>query len=258
MSANLRKVFIGGNWKSNGNKAFINGFIPNVLNTLKFDGNKCEVVISPSLLHMSLVKSIVSDHIQLSAQNVSQYAPGAYTGEVNSIMLKDLGFNWTLTGHSERRQYFGETSEVVAIKTKSALDNGLSVIVCIGENLSERRDNKTLDVCISQLFPIQKHISNLESWRNIVIAYEPIWAIGTGQTATPEQAQEVHFNLRNWLRNNLSKEVADETRIIYGGSVTEDNAKDLILKEDIDGFLVGGASLKPGFRTIVESHSLKF
>ena len=168
-----------------------------------------------------------------------------------------MDFHWTLTGHSERRQYFGETSEIVAIKTKNALDSGLNVIACIGENLTEREENRTVDVCISQLSPIMKTLNDLKAWRNVVIAYEPVWAIGTGKTATPEQAQEVHMHLRNWLRQNLSETVANETRIIYGGSVSEKNAKDLIVQNDIDGFLVGGASLKPAFTDIVQSSELK-
>lgn len=258
MSKALRKVLIGGNWKSNGDQAFIKSFVPSVLNTLKFEDSKCEVVVSPTALHMNLVKSLISNNVQVSSQNVSQYPNGAYTGEVTSKMIKDLGFNWTLTGHSERRQYFGESSDVVAVKTKEALAAGLSVIACIGENLTERTENRTVDVCISQLAPILKNISDIKLWKDIVIAYEPVWAIGTGKTASPEQAQEVHFKLREWLGSNVSKEVALETRIIYGGSVTETNAKELITQPDIDGFLVGGASLKPGFTAIVDSHIYKF
>lgn len=254
----LRKVLIGGNWKSNGDANFAKNFVPQVLNNLKFNQDKCEVVVSPTSVHMSLVKSLITTPgIHVSSQNVSQYPAGAYTGEVTPQMLKDLEFNWTLTGHSERRQYFGETSEIVAIKTKNALDSGLNVIACIGENLTEREENRTIDVCIAQLSPIMKTLNDLNAWRNVVIAYEPVWAIGTGKTATPEQAQEVHMHLRNWMRQNLSENVANETRIIYGGSVSDKNAKDLIVQNDIDGFLVGGASLKPAFTDIVASSELK-
>jgi len=254
----LRKVLIGGNWKSNGDTQFAKNFVPQVLNNLKFNKNRCEVVVSPTSIHMSLVKSLITNEgVHVSSQNVSQYPAGAYTGEITPQMLKDMDFHWTLTGHSERRQYFGETSEIVAIKTKNALDSGLNVIACIGENLTEREENRTVDVCISQLSPIMKTLNDLKAWRNVVIAYEPVWAIGTGKTATPEQAQEVHMHLRNWLRQNLSETVANETRIIYGGSVSEKNAKDLIVQNDIDGFLVGGASLKPAFTDIVQSSELK-
>ena len=254
----LRKVLIGGNWKSNGDAQFVKTFVPQVLNKLQFNKDKCEVIVSPTGVHMSLVKSLLSnDGVHVSSQNVSQYSEGAYTGEITSKMLKDLDFHWTLTGHSERRQYFGDSSDIVAVKTKNALDSGLNVIACIGENLTEREENRTVDVCISQLAPIVKALNDLKMWKNVVIAYEPVWAIGTGKTASPEQAQEVHMHLRAWLKKNLSETVANETRIIYGGSVSEKNAKDLIVQGDIDGFLVGGASLKPGFSTIVESSQFK-
>lgn len=257
MNTLRRKVLIGGNWKSNGDVNFAKTFIPDVLNKLKFNQNTCEVVVSPTTLHLTLVKSLLSNGVQVSAQNVSQFGAGAYTGEVTPQMLKDLEIHWTLTGHSERRQIFQETSEVVAIKTKNAVDSGLNVITCIGENLAERESNRTVEVCISQLTPVVKQLNDLSLWRNIVIAYEPVWAIGTGKTASPEQAQEVHFELRNWLRKNVSNEVAESMRIIYGGSVTDKNAKDLIVQNDIDGFLVGGASLKSAFSTIVESSGFK-
>jgi len=257
-TSTVRKVLIGGNWKSNGDQAFMKSFVPNVLNNLKFEDSKCEVVVCPTLLHMSFAKSLISNNVQVSSQNVSMYPSGAFTGEVTSKMVKDMGFNWTLTGHSERRQIFGETSDAVGIKTKEAIAAGLNAIACIGENLNERTENKTIDVCISQLVPILKNICDIKLWKQIVIAYEPVWAIGTGKTATPEQAQEVHLKLREWIENNVSQEVAKEIRIIYGGSVTENNAKDLIVQNDIDGFLVGGASLKAGFTTIVDSHKFKF
>ena len=258
MSQVLRKVLIGGNWKSNGDLQFCKTFVPSVLNTLNFESSKCEVVVSPTNVHIGLVKSLITNNVKVASQNVSQYPQGAYTGEVTAKMLKDLDIQWTLTGHSERRQYFGESSDIVGIKTKQALLGGLNVIACIGENLTERTENRTIEVCIAQLSQIVEKVGDLKLWKNIVVAYEPVWAIGTGKTASPEQAQEVHFNLREWFTKNLSKEVADETRIIYGGSVTEANAKDLIVKGDIDGFLVGGASLKPGFTTIVESYKYKF
>jgi triosephosphate isomerase len=253
----LRKVVVGGNWKSNGSLDFIKTFVPQVLNQMKFDQNKCDVVVCPTPIHMSLVKSLISDNFKVSSQNVSMHCSGAYTGEFSAKMLKDAGFDWTLTGHSERRQFFGDTSEIVGIKTSQSVKNNLNAIACIGENLNERNENRTIQVCIDQLLPILKHVQDENLWKNIVIAYEPVWAIGTGKTASPDQAQEVHFELREWIRKNVSAKVADEIRIIYGGSVTEKNAKDLIVKQDIDGFLVGGASLKPGFKDIIDSHVLK-
>lgn len=251
----MRKVFIGGNWKSNGDIKFIKNHM-NFINSLTFDKNKCEVVIAPTTLHLELVKSLLdkNSNVKLSSQNVSMFPDGAYTGEVSAKQLKDYGIDWTIIGHSERRQYFQESNEVVGKKTKISLDNNLNVIACIGEKLEDREAKKTMDVCISQMDAIAKSTSD---WSKMVIAYEPVWAIGTGKTASPQQAQEVHGELRNWINNKVSKDVAQAVRIIYGGSVTEQNANDLITQADIDGFLVGGASLKQGFKTIVDAHKNK-
>jgi len=253
----MRRVLIGGNWKSNGDLNFIKSHMNAVVNNIKFDANKCEVVIAPTTLHLGLVRSHLdkATNIQICSQNVSAYPDGAYTGEVSARQLKDDQYLWTLIGHSERRQFFGESNDVVAKKTKISLDNGLNVIACIGEKLEERESNRTMEVCLSQMEAIAKSTSD---WSRVVIAYEPVWAIGTGKTASLEQAQEVHQELRNWLSKSVSKEVADSVRIIYGGSVTEQNAGSLISQPDIDGFLVGGASLKAGFKTIVESYKNKY
>jgi triosephosphate isomerase len=179
---------------------------------------------------------------------------GAYTGEVSAKLLKDINVHWTLIGHSERRQFFGDTEEVIGNKVKQALANGVNVIACIGEKLNEREEGKTMEVCIHQLKTIA---SNTSDWNNIVIAYEPVWAIGTGKTASPKQAQDVHNDIRTWISQNVSEEVASKVRIIYGGSVTDTTCNELILEKDIDGFLVGGASLKTGFKNIVESYKHK-
>ncbi len=165
-------------------------------------------------------------------------------------MLKDFGLNWVILGHSERRHVFGESDLDVANKVKMALDNDLSVMACIGEKLDEREAGQTDAVNARQLNAIREQV---EDWSNIVIAYEPVWAIGTGVTASPEQAQEAHDSLRGWLRSNVSTEAAEKTRILYGGSVTDKNAADLIQRPDIDGFLVGGASLKDAFKDIVSA-----
>lgn len=252
----MRKVFIGGNWKSNGDVNFIKNHMKSLINTLTFDASKCEVVISPTTLHLELVRSLLdkNSNVKISSQNVSAFPDGAYTGEVSAKQLKDYGIEWTLIGHSERRQYFGESNEVVGKKTKIALDNGVNAIACIGEKLEERESNRTMEVCLGQLDAIAR---NTVDWSKVVIAYEPVWAIGTGKTASKEQAQEVHCELRNWISTKVSKEVAQAVRIIYGGSVTETNANDLIDQTDIDGFLVGGASLKAGFKTIVDSHKYR-
>jgi len=233
----LRKVFIGGNWKCNGSVKFVESHMSGVINALEFDSNKCEVIIAPTNLHLPLARSLLSksSKVQISAQNVGVNDDGAFTGEVSAKQLKDFGINWTLTGHSERRQFFGDTDEIVGMKTRKALDNKVSVIACIGEMLKDREAGKTMQVCTTQLGAIAKSITD---WTNVVIAYEPVWAIGTGKTATNEQAQEVHGDLRNWLSKNVSSDVAKTTRILYGGSVTDKNADALIKQADIDGFLV--------------------
>jgi triosephosphate isomerase len=252
----MRRVFIGGNWKCNGDYKSIENLMKSVVNSLVFDSTKCQVIISPTNLHIPLARHLLdkNSEVKISSQNVSAFPDGAYTGEVSAKQLKDYGIEWTLVGHSERRQYFHESNEVVGKKTKISLENGLNVIACIGEKLDERESNQTMNVCLTQMEAIAKATSD---WGRMVIAYEPVWAIGTGKTATSQQAQEVHGNLRNWLETRISKEVASSVRIIYGGSVTEQNANDLITQTDIDGFLVGGASLKPGFKTIVDSYKNK-
>ncbi|MBA0706426.1 hypothetical protein Golax_018535 [Gossypium laxum] len=169
--------------------------------------------------------------------------------------LKDIGCKWVILGHSERRHVIGEDDQFIGKKAAFALNEGLGVIACIGELLEEREAGKTFDVCFQQL---KAFADVVPSWDNIVIAYEPVWAIGTGKVATPQQAQEVHVAVRDWLKKNVSEEVASKTRIIYGGSVNGSNCGELAKEEDIDGFLVGGASLKgPEFATIVNSVTTK-
>lgn len=165
-------------------------------------------------------------------------------------MIKDIGCEWVILGHSERRAIFCESDELIAEKIKHALDEGLSVIACCGETLEEREANQTQAVVNRQIQAFAKCISD---WSRVVIAYEPVWAIGTGKTATPDQAQEVHQDIRKWLKDNVNADVAENTRIQYGGSVTAATCQELATKPDIDGFLVGGASLKPDFVTIVNA-----
>jgi triosephosphate isomerase (TIM) len=201
-----------------------------------------ETVIAPPALYLLLVREKSKKEIGVAAQNVFDKPNGAFTGEISVQHLKDSGIDWTILGHSERRTILGESDETVASKTKYATENGISVIWCCGESLEQRESGKTLDVIAHQLGALAAQVSD---WSKIVIAYEPIWAIGTGKVATTEQAQEVHASIRAWLAKNVSQSVADETRILYGGSVSEKNCKDLSKQQDIDGFLVGGASLKP-------------
>lgn len=246
----MRKLLVGGNWKCNGTVAFAKDFPKQVLNNLKFNPAKVEVVVAPTALHLPTVQSVIGNNVHVATQNLSLTGNGAFTGEHSAEMIKDAGIKWTLTGHSERRTLFGESDQDVAKKTKIAVDHGMTVLACIGELLEERESGRTKDVNTRQLNAIREEC---DDWSNIVIAYEPVWAIGTGKTATPEIAQETHAEIREWLATNVSKDAANSVRILYGGSVSDANAAELIAMEDIDGFLVGGASLKPAFHTIVEA-----
>lgn len=208
-----------------------------------------EVVVAPSAIHLALVRENLRPEIGVAAQNVFDKPNGAFTGELSVAQLVDSKIGWTILGHSERRTILRETDETIASKTKYAIENGISVIWCCGESLEERESGKTIEVVSKQLEALKAEVSD---WSKIVIAYEPIWAIGTGKVATVEQAQEVHKAIRDWLKN-VSDKVADETRILYGGSVNEKNCGELGKQPDIDGFLVGGASLKPACKCFAVS-----
>lgn len=252
MASTLRKLFIGGNWKCNNTLAQTKDLVENTLNKIKFDQNKVEVVVAPVFTQIPYVLSALNKSIQVAAQNTSATGYGAYTGEIAPQHIKDLGLRWTILGHSERRQYYHESDEVVAGKTRNALDNGLDVIYCIGESLQQRESGKTLDVIATQLNAAKAKLTP-QDFARIVLAYEPVWAIGTGKTASPEQAEEVHDYIRGYLAKEVSKDVSNAVRIIYGGSVTEKNAEELFRQKNIDGFLVGGASLKPAFTQIIDA-----
>jgi triosephosphate isomerase len=243
-----RKFLVGGNWKMNGNKKEIDGIV-DFLKAGPLDPN-AEVICGAPQCYIDYARQKLPANIGVAAQNSYKTAKGAFTGEISPAMIKDLGCEWVILGHSERRHIFGETDLLIAEKVLHALEAGLSVIACIGEKLDEREAGQTEAVVFRQTKAIADKI---KSWDKVVLAYEPVWAIGTGKTATPEQAQEVHAKLRDWLKANVSEQVAKKTRIIYGGSVTADNAKDLVKGGDIDGFLVGGASLKPDFIKIVNA-----
>jgi len=250
-----RKFFVGGNFKMNGTKQSIADILANLKGTS--DDNldpAVEVVLGVPAPYLDYTNVLVKEKglktVSVSAQNAHQKTSGAFTGELSVAFLKDLGLSWVILGHSERRTLFGETDEIVADKVGFALEQGLQVIACIGETLEERKAEKTNDVVSRQMKAIKGKVSN---WGPVVVAYEPVLAIGTGVTATPEQAQEVHEFLRTWLKDNVSAEVSAATRILYGGSVTGSNCRELAQKGDIDGFLVGGASLKPEFVQIVNA-----
>ncbi|RUP49455.1 hypothetical protein BC936DRAFT_142485 [Jimgerdemannia flammicorona] len=243
-----RKFFIGGNWKMNGDVAFVKSHV-NFINDTEIPANT-EVVIAPPYIYLDSVRKHLKKEVGVSAQNSYTKSSGAYTGEISPEQLKDLGIEWVILGHSERREIFKESDEFVGEKVAHALATGVKVIACVGEKLEEREANLTEEVVFRQLRAIADRIKD---WTHVVIAYEPVWAIGTGKVATPTQAQQVHIALRDWLRNNVSAHVADHTRIIYGGSVNGKNCRDLSSEGDIDGFLVGGACLKPEFSDIVRT-----
>lgn len=247
------KFFVGGNWKCNGTKDSISKLVSD-LNSAKLEAD-VDVVVAPPFVYIDQVKNTLADRIEISGQNSWVGKGGAFTGEINVEQLKDIGCKWVILGHSERRHVIGEDDQFIGKKAAYALTEGLGVIACIGEKLEERESGKTFDVCFQQL---KAFADAVPSWDNIVIAYEPVWAIGTGKVASPLQAQEVHVAVRDWLKKNVSAEVASKTRIIYGGSVNGGNCAELAKQEDIDGFLVGGASLKgPEFATIVNSVTSK-
>lgn len=186
----------------------------------------------------------------VAAQNIHNQKSGAFTGEISAEMVADCGADYVIIGHSERRAIFGETNAQVGAKSEFVVANGLQVIACVGETDEERENGKTMDVVNAQMKAIA---DNIKDWSKVVIAYEPVWAIGTGKTASPEQAQEVHKSIREWLASEVASSVAATTRILYGGSVKPTNAVELAKCEDIDGFLVGGASLKPDFIEVINA-----
>jgi len=209
-----------------------------------------EVVCSPPTCYLEYVRLRMAYGMGVAAQNCWKAEKGAFTGDISPAMIKDLGCEWVILGHSERRNVFGESDDLIGEKVSHALESGLKIIPCIGEKLDEREAGKTEEVVFRQMTHIAR---NIKDWKHVVIAYEPVWAIGTGKTATPDQAQEVHLALRKWLLDNVSADVAKKTRILYGGSVTGKNCRELATKPDIDGFLVGGASLKPEIVDIINA-----
>ena len=248
----MRKPIIAGNWKMH-NKIkeaveLVNG-LKRELNSI----DTVDIVVCPVFTTLSDVRELLIDsNIALGAQDLYWEQKGAFTGEVSADMLKDAGCGYVIIGHSERRQFFHETNETVNKRIKAALSSGLKSIVCVGEVLEEREKGVTFDVVKNHVNGSLAELSKADM-NDIVLAYEPVWAIGTGRTATPDQAQEVHHYIRGLLKEMFGDEVAFSTRIQYGGSVKPDNIKELMGKEDLDGALVGGASLKvDSFSAIVK------
>ena len=243
----MKKKLIAGNWKMNGSLAANKALLKDMLAGLH--APVCQIAVCvPSVYLAQCQNQLAGSAIDVGAQDVSEHESGAFTGENSAAMLKDVGVRYAIVGHSERRQYHGETDVVVAVKAQRALAAGITPIVCVGETLQEREAGKTEDVVKRQLAAVI-HL-NGHCISEIVVAYEPVWAIGTGKTASPEQAQAVHALLRAQLQAATSH--ADRIQILYGGSMNAANAAQLLAQADIDGGLVGGASLKaPDFLTII-------
>ncbi|MEL1244282.1 triose-phosphate isomerase [Flavobacterium sp. DGU11] len=239
----MRKKIVAGNWKMNNDSAQTEVLIAELL-AKKPENTIAKIVIAPSFINLqAAVEQTHGTSIIVAAQNMHQAESGAYTGEVSVGMLKSINVNTVILGHSERRAYFGETNALLAQKVNTALAHNLTIIFCFGEELADRQSGNHFAVVESQLKEGLFHISESE-WGSVVLAYEPVWAIGTGETASPEQAQEMHAFIRTLLRNNIGNKIAEETSILYGGSVKPDNANEIFSKPDVDGGLIGGASLK--------------
>ncbi len=249
----MRTPFIAGNWKMNLSPSEAQKLASDMVSALQ-EIEGVDIAIAPTFLALpSVIQTIQGSNIFASAQNCHQKTSGAYTGEISPVMLRNTGCTYVIIGHSERRQYFKESNQLIGSKIRSAFSAGLLPIFCIGETLAEREAGQAFDVVKKQITEALEDIE-LDKLASITIAYEPVWAIGTGVTATPEQAQEIHAFIRELLKNEYSETVASSIRIQYGGSVKPHNAASLLGQKDIDGALVGGASLKPdSFLAIVKT-----
>ena len=246
MNSSKRRPILAANWKMYKTVAetrdFLKVFLPLVNNL-----SEREIVIAPPFTALFAAGEIIkkSELVSLAAQNMYFEQKGGFTGEISSIMLKEFGIKWVILGHSERRHIFGEENSLIALKVKSALENDLFPILCIGEKLEEREAGLTNEILKKQLSAGFSEVGSEEAGK-VVVAYEPVWAIGTGKTATPDQAQDAHIHIRSWLTGRFDSGIAGQIRILYGGSVKPENVNELMALPDIDGALVGGASLKPG------------
>lgn len=252
----MRIKIVAGNWKMNCTHEEAVTLSSEIVELLKSESiNNVKVILAPPYVHLGAVVYLTNEEkrISVAAQNCSSFASGAYTGEVSATMIKSVGGEYVIIGHSERRSYFNESNAVLAEKVKLALQNNLIPIFCCGETLNERNANNHFEVVKKQLDE-SIFILNESDFIKIVIAYEPVWAIGTGVTATPAQAQEMHAYIRKLISEKYSDAVADSCSLLYGGSCNEQNAKELFSQKDIDGGLIGGASLKAqSFVNIVKS-----
>jgi len=234
----MKKLLVG-NWKMNQNTKSITSFFSEFNSSFT---NKRDAWIAPQSIYISKCVELSQGKVQIGAQNSSEHSNGAFTGEIATNDLLDIGAYFVILGHSERRQYFAETSKTLNLKIKKALKDGLKVIYCVGETLTQRESNETLTVIADQLHQGLTDLSEANEL-NLIIAYEPVWAIGTGKTATPAQAQEVHAFIRSEVKNKFPN-FGEQVKVLYGGSVKPDNVEELLGQKDIDGGLVGGASMK--------------
>jgi triosephosphate isomerase len=237
-----RNILIAGNWKMNTTRAEAMQLASKIIESSSATEHKQLIICVPNLHLADISKLTASSTVKLGAQNAHWQNNGAFTGEISTGMLKDYQVDYLLVGHSERREMFGDTDDVVALKLESALKNDLTPILCIGETLAQRDNGQTLEVLKTQCEAVISRVG-IEAFTKVCIAYEPIWAIGTGKTASPEQAQEVHQALREWIAEQ-DVAVAQNLQILYGGSMNAGNANELLAQPDIDGGLIGGASLK--------------
>lgn len=246
--ASAKRVLVAGNWKANGSLQTTSALVSQVLNKVQVDTEEVEVVVAPALPHIDSVLTTLRKSFQVAAQTCSQYHSGAYTGEVPAEMLSEMGVKWVILGHSERRQLVGETDEIVAVKLERALGSGLQVILCIGETSQDPDTAKS--ILLSQLSSLLLSVSD---WSKVVIAYEPVWAIGTGQAATPDHITTMHQAIRGYVWEQAQGRNVKELRVVYGGSVSDKNCAELLRLKEVDGVLVGGASLTREFRMIIET-----
>lgn len=251
----MKRKIVAGNWKSNTSFTEAKELVDKLYRELSHQLVGCRVVIAPPTPYLSGLKPLMNGRIALAAQNSSAHDAGAFTGEYTATMLSGVGVTYVIAGHSERRQYFGESDQVVAKKVSNILEAGLYVILCVGESLDERDANRQFEVVKAQLQAALFSQVSEEEVANVVIAYEPVWAIGTGRTATPEQVGEMHSFIRSLLFDTYGA-VAHDVPLLYGGSVKGSNAAELFAVEEVDGALVGGASLKAEeFLQIVEANN---
>ena len=242
----MRSKIVAGNWKMNLTFDEAEELVDNILDRLdELDDMNCEVIICPPFPYLEMLTDYEFDEqrFNVGAQNCSAYDKGAYTGEVSAKMLKSIDVDYCIVGHSERRKYFGETNEILAEKINRLIENNMSPIYCVGEVLEEREAGRHFEVVKEQLEKGLFHLDG-DAIYDTIIAYEPVWAIGTGKTATPEQAQEMHAYIRSLIKEHYDEATADDIRILYGGSCNAKNATELFSQPDVDGGLIGGASLK--------------